>query len=112
MRRSWSTPVDAKQRRRESIAAERANKSRVKPGVTFEPLSHAGAQLNFAQEMSERCRAKPMKAFDMTLPPEPSTQLDLIKGGFCEKGRIVLAAQQRRFRKPVPRYIEGGLRRV
>jgi hypothetical protein len=77
-------------------------------GVTFEPLS----QLNFAQEMSERCRAKPMKAFDMTLPPEPSTQLDLIKGGFCEKGRIVLAAQQRRFRKPVPRYIEGGLRRV
>jgi hypothetical protein len=103
MRRSWSTPVDAKQRWRESIAADRANKSRIKPGVTFEPLSHVGAQLNFAQEMSERCRAKPMKAFDMTSPPQPGARLGLIKGGFRGKGRIVLAAPQRRLRKPVPR---------
>jgi hypothetical protein len=97
-----ATSLDHVNDRREMIATERVNKIRIRPGVTFEPLSHAGAQPNFAQEMPERRRAKPMKAFDMTLPSEPRARLGLIRGGFRGKGRTVLAAQQRRFRKPIP----------
>lgn len=63
-------------------------------------------------KMPEWRRPKAVQVLDEALAPEPGEGLCLIKGRFCWIPGTVLAAQQRRFLKAVPREIEGGLRRV
>jgi hypothetical protein len=58
-------------RRRESIAAEGAHELRVYPRVSFEMVGDVGAGLDFAKEIAERRRAKPVQVLDESLAAEP-----------------------------------------
>jgi hypothetical protein len=66
------------------IAAEGSHEFGIDLRVTFEPGGNIGPRryLDFTDKMPKRRRAEPMKAFDVTLAPEPRARLFLIKGGF------------------------------
>lgn len=56
---------------REAIAIEGAHECGIDLRISFEMIRDAGAALDLVEDVAERCRAEPVKAFDEALATKP-----------------------------------------
>jgi hypothetical protein len=59
------------QRRRESIAANRAYELGINPRIGFEPIGNAGAGFDLAQKMTQRRGSEVVQMLNESLAPRP-----------------------------------------
>jgi hypothetical protein len=71
MKRSWAAPVEHVNRRRESIAAEGADKLDGQPAVGFQGILDAGAPLDLGEEMKQRRRPQAVQVQGKALTAHP-----------------------------------------